>query len=291
MDLPTLEMQSKQSITRQISTMQSHPASKAWMRFNILAMVTTVWTSCVLFGFYIFIFYLGNAISGRGTEWNQKLPGLYDAKEILPTGGMSFHFVAGSILLILGFIQFSSRIRTSFPWLHRILGRIYIAASLLAGTGGLIFIFLQGTVGGYVMDIGFAGYGFLMVIAAVQTFRFAQRREFATHRLWALRLFSLSIASWLYRMDYGFWFFFTNGLGHTKDFHGYFDQFMAFFFYLPNLYIVGLIARAKSNTLNRTQQYIGGSLLACANVFIILGTYTFVVRSWWPSILKTLSFT
>lgn len=281
-------MQSRKSITSQRLKTQSSPVNtKSWMRFNILAITISMWTSLALFGLYIFIFYLGNAIAGRGLEWNQKLPGLYDANGMISTGGISLHFVAGSILLILGFIQLSQYARMRFPRLHRMLGRIYIATSLLAAIGGLVFIFIHGTIGGFVMDIGFAGYGFLMIIAAVQTFRFAIQRDLSTHRLWALRLFSLTIASWLYRMDYGFWFFFTDGWGHAKDFHGYFDQFMAFFFYLPNLYVVELIVRGKSQTLSSRFQYIGGSLLACANVFVILGTYTFLTRSWLPAIVKT----
>lgn len=260
------------------------------MRFNLLATRITMWISLSLFGLYIFIFYLGNGITGRGLEWNQKLPGLFETNEMLPTGGISLHFVAGGILLILGFIQLSHYVRQRFAWFHRILGRIYIAASLLAGIGGLTFIFAHGTIGGLVMDIGFAGYGILMITAAIQTLRFAKRGEFSNHHIWALRLFSLAIASWLYRMDYGFWFFFTNGWGHTKDFHGCFDQFMAFFFYLPNLYVAGLIARSKSQSLSLIYQYIGGSLLVCVNVFIIVGTYIFLSRSWWPAILKVFGF-
>ncbi|RMX05576.1 DUF2306 domain-containing protein [Legionella jordanis] len=259
------------------------------MRFNVSAIMITVWGSLFLFGLYIFIFYLGNALLGKGLEWNQKLPELYDANGMLSTAGISLHFLAGSIILILGFIQFSHPLRLKFPWLHRLFGKTYITASLLAGIGGLIFIFTHGTIGGYVMDIGFAGYGILMIITALQTLRFAKQCEFSKHRIWALRLFSLAIASWLYRMDYGFWFFFTNGWGHTKDFHGSFDLFMAFFFYLPNLVVIELMVRSKSQSLHGLYQYVTGSLLACANAFIIIGTYTFLTRSWWPAILKILS--
>lgn len=42
---------------------------------------------------------------------------------------------------------------------HRVGGRIYVAASLLAGVGGLGFIAVKGTIGGTVMDLDFAGYG------------------------------------------------------------------------------------------------------------------------------------
>jgi len=47
-------------------------------------------------------------------------------------------------------------------------------------------------------------------------------------------------------MDYGFWLLLGGGRGHNHDFHGPFDQVMAFFFYLPNLLIVEAFIRAKS---------------------------------------------
>ena len=75
------------------------------------------------------------------------------------------------------------------------------------GLGGLAFILLQGTIGGPAMNAGFCLYGALTVIAALQTVRHARQRRFEIHRGWAIRLFALVIGSWLYRMDYGFYYF------------------------------------------------------------------------------------
>jgi len=54
------------------------------------------------------------------------------------------------------------------------------------------------------MDVGFILYGFLMIVAAVETIRHAKSKRFERHRVWALRLYLLVIASWLYRMEYEF---------------------------------------------------------------------------------------
>ena len=76
-------------------------------------------------------------------------------------------------MLALGFIQLIGPVRDRFPALHRWLGRVYVASSLLAAIGGLVFIATVGTIGGTPMDIGFGLYGVLMTIAAVQTYRHA----------------------------------------------------------------------------------------------------------------------
>jgi hypothetical protein len=84
----------------------------------------------------------------------------------------------------------------------------------------------------------------LTVLCAIQAIRYARARQFDAHRVWALRLFALAIGSWLYRMDYGFWYLFMGGAGHADDFRGPFDQVMVFFFYVPNLIVAEMALRS-----------------------------------------------
>jgi hypothetical protein len=174
-------------------------------RWSAVALVSTVWVSATLFGLYIVAFYVGAFGDGQLAKWNQNLPGLYEPGSATATSALGLHFLAGGLILILGCVQLIGRIRARWPALHRWLGRIYVSAALLAGLGGLTFILVVGTIGGRIMDVGFGLYGALMVLAAVQTYRYARARSLEHHRAWALRLFALAIGSWLYRMDYGFW--------------------------------------------------------------------------------------
>lgn len=270
-----------------LSNPYTQPVSlTTWLRFNIVFIIAAVWLSNLLFGLYILSFYLGQAIAGNSMRWNQKLPDLFDPHHAVSTHGMLLHFIAGAIILMLGSIQLLSAVRLRYPRLHRFIGKVYLLAALLTATGGLLFIFIKGTVGGLVMDIGFGGYGALMILCAICAYHYAKRRDFVAHRRWAIRLFALAIGSWLYRMDYGFWIFFTDGLGHARDFHGYFDKFMAFFFYLPNLYIADKIAALNKKQSSIYAQALYGSLLACTSIFVVLGTYTFLTDHWWAAIYE-----
>jgi hypothetical protein len=256
-------------------------------RWSAVALVCAVWISATLFGLYIVAFYLGALADGQVAKWNQNLPGLYEPHSPAATSALGLHFLAGGVILILGCIQLLAPVRSRWPALHRWLGRVYVSAALLAGLGGLTFVLIVGTIGGRVMDLGFGLYGALMVLAAVQTYRYARARSLKVHRAWALRLFALAIGSWLYRMDYGFWLLLGGGRGHTHDFHGPFDHVMAFFFYVPNLALAEAFIRSPSAASPKIRLAATG-LFAGATGFLLLGTYYFTKLYWGPAILHRL---
>ncbi|MEM8527590.1 MAG: DUF2306 domain-containing protein [Bacteroidota bacterium] len=250
-----------------------------------IALVVTVWTSTLIFGLYILAFYGVSWYEGNLEEWNMGLPNLHDPEEKAANAGIGLHFVMGGIILILGCIQLLEKIRVHFPVFHRWVGRIYVVACLLAAVGGLVFIFQKGTIGGTVMNIGFALYGILMFLAAIQTWRFAMKKQFEQHRVWAIRLFALAIGSWLYRMAYGLWIFLMDGVG-IADFYGPFDYVMDFAFYIPNLIIAEIFIR-KQQVLQSVPLKIGATLiLSVSTGLLVLATYFFTLHYWSPPIIE-----
>ncbi|MFK8164258.1 MAG: DUF2306 domain-containing protein [Lewinella sp.] len=260
------------------------PTEDKLFRFAKSLLGTIVWTSALIFGLYILVFYAFAYVSGDTAQWNKVLPGLYDAENTGSTAGIAVHFLAGGIILVLGCLQLLPSVRQRYPQIHRWSGRVYVLACLLAAVGGLVFIALKGTIGGLVMDIGFTGYGLLMFLAAVQTARFARKKDFKRHRAWALRLFALAIGSWLYRMDYGFYIGFGGREGHTEDFQGWFDYFMDFWFYLPNLVVVEIILAEYAFFKRPGVKIAGGLTLILASAFLLFASFFFVKDYWWPGI-------
>jgi uncharacterized membrane protein len=254
-------------------------------RFSSRALAAVTWISCGMFGLYILIFYAGALVSGTASRWNGVLPGLYTASSTASTVGIGLHFAAGGVILALGFMQLLNVIRQRAPAVHRWLGRIYVTAAAFAGVGGLTFIAVTGTIGGLAMNVGFGLYGVLMVLCAAQTYRYARRRELDTHRKWAIRLFALAIGSWLYRMEYGFWFSMTHKLGHTHNFHGSFDVVMAFFFYIPNLLVAEAYLRGRSEQAGAAAKLSGAAVMGVAICLLVVATYFFATRYWWPAIV------
>jgi len=249
-------------------------------------LVVIVWISAILFGLFILTFYAFSLFTDDFSNWNKVLPGLYDPKQKLATVSIGIHFLCGGIILVLGCIQVMKRVRDAYPIFHRWVGRVYVTASIIAAIGGLSFIVQKGTVGGLPMDIGFGLYGLIMILTGILTIYYARTKQLNQHRAWALRLFAVAIGSWLYRMEYGFWYMLFDGYGSTRELTGPFDIFMDFFFYIPNLIVaeifIGNIKVFKTNLM----KILGSILLFSASLFILLGTYYFTKHLWGPSIMN-----
>lgn len=227
---------------------QARPA----LTLSATALVIVSWLSAAIFGAYILAFFGGVAASGAADRWNESLIGLHDARTPPATLAIGAHFITGGVLLLLGPVQLIGPLRRSLPAVHRWLGRLYVTCAALAGAGGLIFIVTKGTIGGATMNIGFGLYGALMVVCSILTYAHARAARYEVHRAWAIRLFALAVGSWLYRMEYGFWFLVADGVGHTTHFNGWFDAVMAFSFYLPNLVVAELFIRARRSPGGRS---------------------------------------
>lgn len=256
------------------------------LRWAAILLVAASWISAALFGAYILAFFGGVAISGAPQRWNESLPELHDPATPLATLAIGAHFVTGGILLLLGPIQLVGAIRRRAPAVHRWLGRAYVLSAAVAGLGGLAFIAAKGTIGGTPMDLGFGLYGALMVTCAAMAYLHGRARRLEPHRAWAIRLFALAIGSWLYRMEYGFWFLAADAIGHESDFSGWFDVVMAFFFYLPNLAVAEAFIRARRSPGHPGFQAGAALLLLAACAFVVLATWVFANDYWGPGILE-----
>ncbi|MCC5984780.1 MAG: DUF2306 domain-containing protein [Rhodobacteraceae bacterium] len=157
------------------------------------------------------------------------------------------HMILGAAAMVLVPFQLIARIRQRHPWLHRMIGRVIVLASITVAVGGLIYIALRGTIAGPLMDFGFALYGALMLGCAVQALRLARAGDFDRHSAWALRLFVLVMGSLIFRLHYALWFSLTDGLGSNAQLTGPFDQVQYFAFYIPYLAALELWLRRRNS--------------------------------------------
>lgn len=263
----------------------ARPFSAALLRRSVQALAGTAWLSSAIFAASIIALFMGAIPAGTPEDWNDSLPRLYVPHSTAGNVGIGLHFALGAVLLLLGPIQLMGSVRNRWPRFHRWTGWVYASAAVITGLGGLTFIVARGTIGGPVMSIGFGLYGALMVLAAVMTVRHAVARRLDAHRAWAIRLFSLAIGSWLYRMYYGFWFLFFGRIGHTKSFDGPLDAVMIFWFYVPNLILAEMFIRARRDTAPGWARTGAATALLGATAFLLLATYFFTAKTWGPIVL------
>lgn len=111
------------------------------------------------------------------------------------------HFLGGGVALLVGGFQFSTAIRSRRPALHRMIGRVYLIAVLLAGVGGLAIA--TASIGGIPSHVGFGMLALLWLASGVAAWRAIRRRDIAAHQRWMMRNFALTLTAVTLRIELG----------------------------------------------------------------------------------------
>lgn len=104
------------------------------------------------------------------------------------------HVFASAVALLLGPIQFSVRLRTARPGLHRWLGRTYLGLGVLVG-GVAGFVLAFHAFGGRVSQLGFGCLALAWLYSGARAYLAIRTGDVALHRRWMVRNFALTFAA------------------------------------------------------------------------------------------------
>jgi uncharacterized membrane protein len=107
--------------------------------------------------------------------------------------GSFLHFLGGGIVIIVGASQFSKKLRTNKPTLHRTLGEIYISGVLVGGFSGFYLALYSS--GGMARHYGFALLAIAWLSATVIAYNCIRKRDIAAHQRWMIRSYALTLAA------------------------------------------------------------------------------------------------
>ncbi|HKQ14243.1 MAG TPA: DUF2306 domain-containing protein [Steroidobacteraceae bacterium] len=109
------------------------------------------------------------------------------------------HAFGGAIAALIGPFQLITRLRTSWPRVHRWLGRTYLTAVLAGGLAGLYFapISSAGTVG----RVGFATLAVFWLYSGTRAYLAIRRGNVQEHRRWILRNYALTFGAATLRIE------------------------------------------------------------------------------------------
>ena len=196
------------------------------------------------FGAYILLRAAG-ATPRNFDQWRALVDGLPmpTLQDWVANLGIGLHFAMGAILVLAWPILLSPRIRARHRAVHRWTGRVYVAAGVLAGLGGMSFILTHGA---YTpaASIAFAVWGAVMMLSAIMAFVHARAKRFEQHRAWAIRLFAMVLGSWVFDLEIRAWKDLTGGLGMgSGNTSGPFDYAILYLFFVPNLLVAECFIR------------------------------------------------
>lgn len=203
-----------------------------------------------VFGTYIILRGSGSTFKNFD-QWHMLMAGLPmpSVSDWIANLGIGLHFASGAVLVLAWPILLSSRIRARHRTVHRWTGRVYVTAALLAGIGGLSFIFTHGA---YIQSasIAFGIWGAVMMLSAAMAYLHARAKRFDLHRAWAIRLFAMVLGSWLFDLEIRAWKDLAGGVGFGKgNMGGPLDYAMLYLFFVPNLLVAEFFIRNKHRRL------------------------------------------
>jgi uncharacterized membrane protein len=108
-------------------------------------------------------------------------------------GAFYSHILFGGVALLIGWMQFSKKLRARRLGLHRVIGKMYMVAVAISGAAGLV-IALSAS-GGFVCTLGFGLLAVLWLFTDWQGYRTIRRLEIGKHRGWMVRNYALAFAA------------------------------------------------------------------------------------------------
>ena len=252
-------------------------ALNAAARFWFVVAVTGQW----IFAFYVAVLYGRTAVQGNFEAWNKVLPHGYVPGQTMSNAAVAAHLLLAVIVMVLGPLQLVPKIRAKAPAFHRWSGRLYIPAVALTSIAGLYMVWGRGAgVGDFVQHLGISLDAVLILVFAFLALRSALKRDFQTHRRWALRLFLVVNGVWFFRVGLMFWIVVNQGPAgfDPKTFTGPFLSFLSFADYLLPLAVLELYLRAKSTSA----RFAMAGTLVILTLAMGVGIVTATMGMWLP---------
>jgi uncharacterized membrane protein len=111
----------------------------------------------------------------------------------------AFHVLGGGSALLLGGAQFSTRLRSRAPQLHRWSGRVYLTLVLLGGLGGAALALHAA--GGISARFGFMLLALLWLTTGALAYRAIRAGDIGAHRRWMTRNFAMTFGAVTLRLE------------------------------------------------------------------------------------------
>jgi uncharacterized membrane protein len=109
------------------------------------------------------------------------------------------HTMGGALAVLIGPFQLITNLRTSWPRLHRWMGRIYLLAVLAGALGGLYFAPMS--TAGALGSVGFTTLALFWLYSGAQAYIAIRRGNVQVHRRWMLRNYALTFAAATLRIE------------------------------------------------------------------------------------------
>ncbi len=247
----------------------------------------TVLVGQAIFSFYIVMFYYTATAKNDMERFNQVMPAGYMEGDFWGNIAVVAHVVFAAIITVGGLIQLFPIVRQKIPSLHRWNGRLYVATAMIMSlTGAFMVITRHDQVAGDLFGhVAIMINAAIIMLCAVNAFRMARLKQFAQHRIWALRLFIAVSGVWMLRVGLMAWL-----MVHGKpvgfdpvSFTGPFLNVLYTLVYIVPLLFLEVYLRAQSSG-SVPQKLITATAVVLLSLVMLGGVFGATMGLWLPRI-------
>lgn len=107
--------------------------------------------------------------------------------------GFYGHIIFGGIALLVGWVQFSRKMRTRYLDAHRLMGKIYVLSVIVSGVCG-VYIGFYAT-GGFVSSVGFIALGIFWLFTTIRAYQAVRKGDIELHQGYMVYSYALCFAA------------------------------------------------------------------------------------------------
>lgn len=145
------------------------------------------------------------------------------------------HISFGGLALLIGWTQFSKKLRLRKMKWHRLIGKVYVLSVLFSSLAGLFIAFFAS--GGIISVLGFGLLALSWLFTDIQGYLSIRRLEIARHRQWMIRNYALAFAAVTLRIYLPL----STQLLHLEFIDAY--RVIAWLCWVPNLLVAEILIR------------------------------------------------
>lgn len=244
-----------------------------------------MWFVTVCFGqwwfvAYLLLHYIVPSLRGGPAAWEgHHLATGFVSGDTWGNLAVAAHIYLAAPSIIAGQWQMIPVLRSRFPRLHRMIGYLYLSATVTLASTGFWMVWVRGNPqAGLIEHLGTTTGGILLLVFASLALSAARQRRFAAHHRWAVRLFLTASGVWFIRVAYGWWF--LAGGGEPGTFR-VFSAVVSYAQYLLPLAGFERYLWAKNHDLPMPK-LAAAALIAATTLLMIVGIHQAALRLWLP---------
>ena len=191
----------------------------------------------VLIGFYPLMYFL---IDGKVGLLNSKPAWLLT--DVVWRVAFYVHIVFGGIALLVGWMQFSAKLRAKKLALHRMVGKIYVFSVALSALSGFYMAFFAN--GGLWSSLGFGSLAVVWFFSTLRAYITIRKKRVVRHQIFMIYSYAACFAAVTLRI----WLpLLIIAIGDFKTAY----IIVAWWCWLPNLFVAWLITRRLKHKIGQ----------------------------------------